>query len=325
MIAKEIEYIVLLKPEILAFARDIDDKHRKSIEELLKIFETSEIDMLKTEHIQDLMYFIGKIGKKDNEIRNPSFVRNFSLLVDHILTNANIFVGESKTCYNNIEDRVQELEDKVGLYNKIFDEIQDVSKYYNNIYDSMVSLDQKLEDVAQKEKILDNIKEYREQEISKNNFDLLSSGFSSILYEKKNKLNILKRLLILFGLIILFIPTTLIICDIFQVKIFNYNSSIVAFIIIELFVIYYFKIFLHNYNEIKEQVLQIDNKQVLLGFISNYLKFKDTNSIADSSINKLEEIIFSRISIGVKQNPMAPDLTSIIEKLSKIIQGRNKE
>ena len=72
--------------------------------------------------------------------------------------------------------------------------------------------------------------------------------------------------------------------NLYKWKLLLYPSSIVSLITIELFVIYYFKIFLHNYNELKEQILQIDNKQALLGFISNYLKFKDMNSITDNSM-----------------------------------------
>ena len=47
------------------------------------------------------------------------------------------------------------------------------------------------------------------------------------------------------------------------------------------------------------------------------------NNITDSSIERLEEIIFSRISPEIKQSPTAPDLASIIDKIIKAIKGNS--
>lgn len=318
---EKIESIILLKTEILGFARNIDTNDRKLIEKLFKILESSQDYTFDEHDIDKLTNFINKISEEDAEIEQTQFKQSFIELINSILEKLNVSVNEGNNSSSDLESKIQSFEKKFNDYIPMLNEIKDVSTYYEDIHENMLSLDQKLDDVSKKEKILRTIKEYNEQEIAKNNFNLLSSGFASILEEKKTKLTDLSRLLIGFGTLILLIPILIICADLFHWKILFYPSSIIALTTIELFIIYYFKIFLHNYNEVKEQILQIDNKQALLGFISNYLKFKDMNSITDSSIERLEEIIFSRISPDIKQSPTAPDLASMIDKIIKAIKG----
>lgn len=318
---EKIESIILLKTEILGFARNIDTNDRKLIEKLFKILESSQDYTFDEHDIDKLTNFINKISEEDTEIEQTQFKQSFIELINSILEKLNVSVNEGNNSSSDLESKIQSFEKKFNDYIPMLNEIKDVSTYYEDIHENMLSLDQKLDDVSKKEKILRTIKEYNEQEIAKNNFNLLSSGFASILEEKKTKLTDLSRLLIGFGTLILLIPILIICADLFHWKILFYPSSIIALTTIELFIIYYFKIFLHNYNEVKEQILQIDNKQALLGFISNYLKFKDMNSITDSSIERLEEIIFSRISPDIKQSPTAPDLASMIDKIIKAIKG----
>lgn len=320
---EKIKSIILLKTEILGFAREIDRNDRKIIEKLFKVLESNQNFKFEEDDINTLTDFITKISEGDDNANQPKFKQNFIKLISSILEKLNISINDEDSNSSDSVNKIQNFEKKFNNYIPILNEIKDVSTYYEEIHNNMLSLDQKLEDVSNKEKILKSIKEYNEQEIAKNNFNLLSSGFASILNEKKRKLTILSYLLIGFGVLILSIPILIICAEIFHWKILCYLSSIIALITIELFIIYYFKIFLHNYNEVKEQILQIDNKQSLLGFISNYLKFKDMNNITDSSIERLEEIIFSRISPEIKQSPTAPDLASIIDKIIKAFKGNS--
>ncbi|MDX4062202.1 hypothetical protein Q6A90_07445 [Aliarcobacter skirrowii] len=320
---EKIESIILLKTEILGFARELDTKDRKLIENLFKVLESYQDYTFEDDDINALTDFITKISEKHDDIKQIEFKQKLLKLINAILEKLNVSIDKEDNNSSALESEIQSFEKKFNTYIPILNEIKDVSTYYEDVHENMVSLDQKLEDVSKKEKILKSIKEYNEQEIAKNNFNLLSSGFASILGEKKTKLAILSWLLIGFGLLILLIPTLIICAELFHWKILFYSSSIIALTTIELFIIYYFKIFLHNYNEVKEQILQIDNKQALLGFISNYLKFKDMNSITDSSIERLEEIIFSRISPDIKQSPTAPDFASIIDKIIKAIKGNS--
>ena len=320
---EKIESIILLKTEVLSFAREIDTNDRKLIEKLFRVLESNKDYKFEEEDINELTNFITKISEEDKDTNQVAFKKNFIKLISSILDKLNISISDGDSNSTDSANKIQNFEKKFNDYIPILNEIKDVSTYYEEIHNNMLSLDQKLEDVSNKEKILKSIKEYNEQEIAKNNFNLLSSGFASILNEKKRKLTILSYLLIGFGVLILSIPILIICADMFHWRILCYLSSIIALITIELFIIYYFKIFLYNYNEVKEQILQIDNKQSLLGFISNYLKFKDMNNITDSSIERLEEIIFSRISPEIKQSPTAPDLASIIDKIIKAIKGNS--
>lgn len=48
---------------------------------------------------------------------------------------------------------------------------------------------------------------------------------------------------------------------------------------VEILSIYYFRIVLYNFNSLVEQILQIETKVSLLGFISTYVSFKKDNDI----------------------------------------------
>ncbi len=319
---EKIESIILLSSEVLKYARELPKKNTDSIKNLFKILENFSKYKINNKDIITLSTFIDAICEIKDEIKEESFKNDFISLVNSIILQSGFKEKENNIgTREDLENKIKELEEIIQKHGLIVDEIKDVSAYYENIHENMLSLNQKIEDVEAKEKVLQEIKDYTENKIAKNNFDLLSSGFSTILIDKKSALNTQKDNLIIFGLCIIGIPILVILADIYKWKILFYPSSIVAIITIELFIIYYFKIFLQNYNELKEQILQIDNKQVLLGFISNYLKYKDSNSITDTSIEKLEEIIFSKITPDVKQNPTAPDIASIIDQVIKAIKG----
>ncbi|MDD2639683.1 MAG: hypothetical protein PHS65_01695 [Arcobacteraceae bacterium] len=317
---EKINNILLLSTDILTYSREIDKNDRESINNFLKILNDFEHYSIQESDIDKLEPFINKITDMDEEINQEDFKKNFIELINSI-TSQSGFKKEDDNEIQDLKNKINELEKIVQKQESTVSEIDDVSKFYENIHENMLSLNQKLEDVDTKEKILQNIKDYTENKIAKNNFDLLSSGFSTILSSKKGELGNLASTLIFFGILILAIPLLIMASNFYNWRLLLHVSSIISLVTIELFIIYYFKIFLHNYNELKEQILQIDNKQALLGFISNYLKFKDMNSITDNSIEKLEEIIFSKITPDLKQSPMAPDIASIIDKIIKAIKG----
>ena len=88
---------------------------------------------------------------------------------------------------------------------------------------------------------------------------------------------------------------------------------------IEVFLVYYFRIILHNYNSIDEQILQLENKSSLLKFISDYMEYKQDNNVKHDDISKFEDIIFSKISPNMKTIPTSPDVISLVEKIAKVI------
>lgn len=319
-----IKNILLLRSEILTYSRNNYElkEDRDNIEIFLKILAEYSSYTLDIDYLKKLSTQINLINEEENESKNEEFKKDFLINIKNIISKSGYEISKKEESSNiDLEKRIQDLEKIIKDHNSTITEINDVSNYYENIHENMLSLDQKLEDIEKKEKILSNIKEYADSEITKNNINLLSSGFSSILKTKKSELNSLRDNLILFGLFILGIPFTIILADYYKWKILFYPSSIISILTIELFIIYFFKIFLQNYNELKQQILQIDNKQVLLSFISNYLKFKDSTSITDNSIEKLEEIIFSKISLDTNKSPTAPDIASIIDKIIKAIKG----
>lgn len=152
------------------------------------------------------------------------------------------------------------------------------------------------------------------------NFEKLDNGFIELLTKKEqNKKNILK-ILKYFGFSIFIIPFIAVFL-IFENFKLSYTLSI-PLLTIEVFLVYYFRIILHNYNSLEEQILQLENKSAILKFVTNYIEFKKDNDVKQEDIAKFEEIIFSKISPNMKTIPTSPDVVSIIEKIAAIVKSK---
>lgn len=148
----------------------------------------------------------------------------------------------------------------------------------------------------------------------------LDKGFVDLLEKKEKKKETIFLLLKIFGSLILVIPLVTIISILIGLNIDI--KLIIPLLTIEIFLVYYFRITLHNYNSIDEQMLQVETKSSLLEFISDYMEYKQENKIGHEDISKFEDIIFSKISPDMKTVPTSPDVVSLIEKIAKIIKTK---
>lgn len=203
--------------------------------------------------------------------------------------------------YDTFEKKYQEFNQEYKLIQKENENIQELIDSFNDEKEKVNSL-------------IDNIKDTKQQL----NFEKLDNGFIELLNKKEeNKKDILK-ILKSFGISIFIIP----IISIFIMMLssgFSYIFTI-PLLTIEIFLVYYFRIVLHNYNSMEEQILQLENKSAILKFITNYVEFKKDNNVKQEDISKFEEIIFSKISPNMKTIPTSPDVVSIVEKIAKIIK-----
>jgi len=139
------------------------------------------------------------------------------------------------------------------------------------------------------------------------NFVGLYDGFDQLKKDKNSEKKTSIILLSLFGFLMLLPPIIEIIYlgnNLFKAEDFK-NSIYLSFlplITIEILLIYFFRIFLHNYKSIKLQLLQIDLRRTLCQFIQNYADYsKEIKSKDSDLLDKFENIIFSGI-VGNEDN-----------------------
>ncbi|WP_236176102.1 hypothetical protein [Pseudomonas qingdaonensis] len=99
---------------------------------------------------------------------------------------------------------------------------------------------------------------------------------------------------------------------------------------LELVLVFFFRVALHNFRSVKAQMLQLDLRIALLQFIQSYVKFsgdarkeaasfKDGAAAKDFTLEKFEQVIFSGLVSGEDNLPSTFDgldgLAKIIEKV----------
>lgn len=89
-----------------------------------------------------------------------------------------------------------------------------------------------------------------------------------------------------------------------------------------LILVYYFRVALQNYQSIKAQILQIEFRMTLCGFIQSYAEYssniKDKNP---SSLSKFEDVIFSNIMPTENKIPSTFDGIDQVSALITSIKG----
>jgi hypothetical protein len=182
-------------------------------------------------------------------------------------------------------------------------------------------------EIQNSENRVTQLKEILKQHQTAFNFVGLYEGFnqmSNVKNEERDKLTMWVRIA---GLSILF-PIAL---DFFLVF-YNVNSienlqrvaliSFIPMISVVAIMIYFFRVLLHNLNEVKAQLLQIELRKTLCQFIQSYVEYSNEMKNKDSeSLSKFENIIFSGL---VSSSEKLPSTFDGLEQLTNIIQAIRK-
>ncbi|MBC3831872.1 hypothetical protein H8K33_10165 [Undibacterium amnicola] len=169
------------------------------------------------------------------------------------------------------------------------------------------------------ENLENNLKESAE----KLNFVGLAKAFSNLIDEKNEEKKLQIKWMTIFGIFLLLLPifskltTSYLNVELkFELTALSY---IMPFIIAELILLYFFRIFLHNFYSIKAQLLQLKLRHSLCAFIEGYAEFieKSKKSGDAKLFEKFEAMIFS----GISPDPQnVPSHFDGIEQISKIIK-----
>jgi len=210
----------------------------------------------------------------------------------------------------NVNFNLKDFDDKFDNFTTLHNEDKKQHNEVNELFKKFTSEKEKVES------LLEALKDNKHQL----NVAKLDKGFISLLEKKEQKKENLFKLLKIFAFLILVLPLLTSILILFGLNI--EIKLIIPVLTIEVFLVYYFRIILHNYNSVDEQILQVETKSSLLGFISDYMEYKQENTIGHDDISKFEDIIFSKISPNMKTIPTSPDIVSLIEKITKIIKTK---
>jgi len=156
------------------------------------------------------------------------------------------------------------------------------------------------------------------------NFVGLYEGFDSLAKEKDTQKRVVRAWLIFVGIMIL-VPLFLELLFIRN----NYAElethktallfSIVPALSITALLVYYFRVFLHNFNALNSQILQLDLRKTLCRFIHHYADYaKDMKSKNSESLARFEHIIFSPLAPNDEKLPSTFDG---VEQLSALVKS----
>lgn len=183
------------------------------------------------------------------------------------------------------------------------------------------------EEIKVKKAETDTIKEKLSEYKTGFNFVGLYQGFEK-LGEQKNKEAIkLLWALIVMGIVIVLPLIIEIIIALKGVYIgkplgIDHLIVIIPLISIEVILIYYFRVILHNLNSARAQKMQIELRQTLCQFIQSYAEYSEKIKKQDkTALEKFENLIFSGILADPEKLPSTFDGIEQIGNLVKSLKG----
>ncbi|TOF71502.1 hypothetical protein CGJ16_24825, partial [Vibrio parahaemolyticus] len=158
------------------------------------------------------------------------------------------------------------------------------------------------------------------------NFVGLYKGFSDLAAKKEEERKFLLKSLLGLGAMIL-APLGIQ----FVVSLLNAGSSsfvlkdlltLLPLISVEIILVYFFRIVLHNYKATKTQIVQIELRQTLCQFIQSYAQYASTIKKDDeTALEKFENLIFSGIMSDSEKLPATFDGIEQLSSLFKSVKG----
>lgn len=155
------------------------------------------------------------------------------------------------------------------------------------------------------------------------NFLGLSHAFSNLLARKKGEYLFYITMLGLLGVAALAIPLTnlekpsqTIINTLLEKQFTDANiAKAVLIALVEVLILYYFKIMLQSWNQVKAQILQLELRVSLCAFAENYAEFSKKN-VTGETLGKFETLIFSEITNEATPNINLFDATEALSKIA---------
>ncbi|KPZ57315.1 hypothetical protein AN391_01902 [Pseudoalteromonas sp. P1-13-1a] len=196
----------------------------------------------------------------------------------------------------------------------------------NNIASSKEEITKKISDfqteLEQKEQTVENLQATLDKQETAFNFVGLYKGFNELAKRKQKEATNTFCFLIVLAFSLIAFPLSAMISiynpnDISQSStISTHLLNLLPLISLEIILLYFFRVVLHNYKSIKAQVLQVELRQTLCQFIQNYADYsKEIKKDDPAVLEKFENLIFSGIISDAENLPSTFDGMDQITKL----------
>ncbi len=196
----------------------------------------------------------------------------------------------------------------------------------NNIASSKDEITKKISDfqtkLEQKEQTVENLQATLDKQETAFNFVGLYKGFNELAKRKQKEATNTFCFLIVLAFSLIALPLSA------MISIYNPNDisqspaisthllNLLPLISLEIILLYFFRVVLHNYKSIKAQVLQVELRQTLCQFIQNYADYSKGIKKDDPAVlEKFENLIFSGIISNAENLPSTFDGMDQITKL----------
>lgn len=196
----------------------------------------------------------------------------------------------------------------------------------NNIASSKDEITKKISDfqtkLEQKEQTVENLQATLDKQETAFNFVGLYKGFNELAKRKQKEATNTFCFLIVLAFSLIALPLSA------MISIYNPNDisqspaisthllNLLPLISLEIILLYFFRVVLHNYKSIKAQVLQVELRQTLCQFIQNYADYSKEIKKGDPAVlEKFENLIFSGIISDAENLPSTFDGMDQITKL----------
>lgn len=273
----------------------------------------------------------------DNEAVEIIF-KQFSLCAREIVLRQGIVSSDMMDVFNYILERYSPLKGrearffelfKYGIHKRILLEVSaDIDKKKKEFESQLAEWKSQLE--ASHSSVI-GIQAQLESQHKQYNFVGLSQAFANLLQKKKRERTWLVAFSVGISLSLLIVPFS---ASWLGAVLMGYTptfSAIISnadipskilismpFIAIEIVLIYYFRVFLNNYYNVKAQVIQLELRNSLCQFVEGYIDF--AKKIGPVSLSHFESLIYSDLDRPTSNNPGLIDsesLTKIIEAVKK--------
>ncbi|MFP3350510.1 hypothetical protein R0K04_03720 [Pseudoalteromonas sp. SIMBA_153] len=220
---------------------------------------------------------------------------------------------------------------------KLFSEFDKKSKVANTTLEKIESYEDTIierinkfkNELSEKEQTVNNLKETLDKQETAFNFVGLYKGFNELAKRKQKEATNTFYFLIVLAFSLVVFPLSA------MISIYNPNDinqspaisiqllNLLPLISLEIILLYFFRVVLHNYKSIKAQVLQVELRQTLCQFIQNYADYsKEIKKDDPAVLEKFENLIFSGIISDAENLPSTFDGMDQISKLLSTLKGK---
>jgi hypothetical protein len=212
--------------------------------------------------------------------------------------------------YQNVEKIESFIKDFKNVENDLGTKLADLEKAYNIKQEQVEDLTNRLENNKQE-----------------GTFVLLNQAFATLRTKKETALSTLKRPLFWLGCGLVVVPFLALASYVFcfeKADVTKWIPASLMVLSIEIILLYFFRVVLHEKKSLDAQLLQIEFRKSLCEVIQGYADFaKELREKHDISLEKFEDLIFSNIMATEDKMPSTFDGMEHLSGLLQSLKGKS--